>query len=112
MFFDKGSGNYGYDIGILVLERAFILNKNVQVAELPSIGPYCPSGETLFVSGWGRERQSSNYIQHQYLWAVKQNCVDIDKCTSYNGERDAIICAGGPKDLRDTSCIGDSGGDF
>ena len=84
----------------------------MQVAKLPPIGNSCPFGETLIASGWGRERKSSGIINHQYVWAVKQKCIDVDKCTLYVGDKDAVICAGGLTDDRDTSCFGDSGGNL
>ena len=108
----------GYDIGILILKSDFRLNEKIQVAKLPPIGASCPFGETLISSGWGRERLNGNSgpfgirtKKHQYLWAVKQRCIDVDQCTRYLGDKDAVICAGGLTDERDTSCAGDSGGD-
>jgi hypothetical protein len=112
VFFDKGST--GYDFGILILKADFRLNEKVQVAKLPPIGNSCPFGETLIASGWGKERKGSgiglDLIYHRYVWAVKQKCIDVDKCTRYVGDKDAVICAGGLTDDRDTACYLDSGG--
>ena len=107
----------GYDIGILVLKEDFRLNEKVQVAQLPPIGASCPFGETLIVSGWGKERlKSSNNVfyteYHNYLWAVKQRCIDVDQCPRYLGDKDAVICAGGLTDERDSTCAADSGGNI
>ena len=86
------------------------------MAKLPPIGTSCPIGETLIVSGWGNERQGSGsgveFIYHQYVWAVKQKCMDVDKCTRYVGDKGIAICAGGLMHDRDTSCFGDSGGNL
>ena len=112
----KGTIENGYDVGILILKKDFQLNKNVQLAQLPTLGTVCPLEAMLIASGWGLERQGPNEqirpIKHQYMWAVTQECFDVDACTGYTGEKRAIICAGGPKDARDTSCSGDSGGNL
>ena len=108
----------GYDVAILVMKEDFRLNDNVQVAKLPPIGEYCPFGESLIASGWGSERHPNTSLpdgvmrQHDFLWAVKQRCVDTDYCNVYRGDKGAIICAEGPVDARDSSCSGDSGGNY
>ena len=51
-------------------------------------------------------------MKHEYLWGVIQTCVDTIHCTSFSGDKEAIICAEGPKDERDSACKGDSGGTF
>ena len=96
------------------MKEDFRLNNNVQVAMLPTIGEYCPFGESLIVSGWGNERppRSTNFTSrsHRFLWAVKQKCVDTAQCTNNYWDKDSIICAEGQKDIRDSVCHGDSGG--
>ena len=108
----------GYDVAILVMKEDFRINKNVQVAKLPSIGEYCPFGESLIVSGWGDERHPDTSMpdvvlaDHDYLWAVKQRCVGTENCAAIRGDKGAIICAEGPADARDSACVGDSGGNI
>ena len=105
------------------MKEDFRLNNNIQVAMLPTIGEYCPFGEPLIVSGWGAEREPSrerrgrpprsaafNPIRHRFLWAVKQKCIDTAQCTNNYWDKDSIICAEGQKDIRDSVCHGDSGG--
>ena len=103
----------GYDIAILVLKKHFVLNNNVQLAKLPPLGVYCPTEGALIASGWGAEiiRKTGGFEiigkkNHRYLWAVKQNCVDIGQCTRHTGNKDAIICTKGPTDARDGACYG------
>ena len=116
----KGTIVNGYDIGVLILRKGFQLDKNVQLAKLPPLGPACPLGAMLIASGWGLERRGDNIgslvttsiFRHQYLWAVNQECFDVSVCTRYTGDKGAIICAGGSNDNRDTICIGDSGGNL
>ena len=109
----------GYDVAILEIKEGFRLNDEVKVAKLPAIGEYCPFGGSLIVSGWGYERHPDTSqpgpprrADHEYLWAVKQRCVDTDYCTLFRGDKGTIICAEGPVDARDSACAGDSGGNF
>lgn len=109
------SGRNSNDIAMLIMNAGFRLNKNVQVALLPTTDEYCPIGESLIVSGWGSERISNiSFItrKHQYLWAAKQKCVDTDKCTNNHTLAQQMICAEGQKEIRDSACPGDSGGNF
>ena len=99
------------------MKEDFRLNNNIQVAMLPTTGEYCPFGESLIVSGWGTERLPNTTVveqrDHRFLWAVKQKCVDAEQCTMIqllDWDKDSIICAKGQKDIRDSVCKGDSGG--
>ena len=95
------------------MKEDFRLNNNIQVAMLPTTGEYCPFGESLIVSGWGTERIPAAMLEHGlhlFLWAVKQKCVDTAKCTLNYWDKDSIICVEGQKDIRDSVCKGDSGG--
>ena len=96
------------------MKAHFRLNNNVQVAMLPTTGEYCPFGKSLIAAGWGFERlPNTNFKRkHQYLWAAKQKCVDIAKCSNSSWAQDTIICAEGQKNIRDSICNGDSGGNF
>ena len=92
------------------------LSDNVQIVSLPPPDTSCPSGKELIVSGWGKTTVwglVDNDVTHRYnrfLWAVKQECVDIDECTAYEGDKVAVLCVGDLKEPRNGAFHGDSGG--
>ena len=127
-FNKKGTG---YDVALLALDGKAILNRNVQKAILPEPNSSCPDGMSLIVSGWGAYavwEESVPYLdyypiylatsKHSFLWAVKQKCVDIERCqyfatnierTLYNPE--TFLCVAGPcYGVNNGAFKGDSGG--
>ena len=106
----------GYDIATLVLKEAAILNENVRVVNLPKEGEKCPPGKVLIVSGWGEDGSGvslpgAKVLRHRYLWAVKQECVDVEMCTIYHGnDKNAVLCVTDKEQSSNSACHGDSGG--
>ena len=47
---------------------------------------------------------------NKFLWAVKQECVDIDECDACQGDKDAALCVGDLSEPRSFVFRGDSGG--
>ena len=47
---------------------------------------------------------------NRFLWAVKQECVDIDQCNAYQGDKEAALCVGDLSKPRNSVFQGDSGG--
>ena len=69
----------------------------------------------MIVSGWGRRVVwvSPNAVErkhNRFLWAVKQECVDIDQCNAYQGDKEAALCVGDLSKPRNSVFQGDSGG--
>jgi len=106
------TGNYeeAYDVALIFLEEDAILSKDVQIASLPQNDEKCPLGNVLTLAGWGKDPQS--FENHFTLWAVKQECLDINKCSRFNHLRNdgPILCIGDKNDPRNSAFYGDSGG--
>ena len=106
----------GYDVAILVLKTPASLSDKVQIANLPPPDTSCPSGKELVVSGWGKTivwGLVDNDVTERYnrfLWAVNQECIDIDECTAYEGDKEAALCVGDLDEPRNGAYRGDSGG--
>ena len=110
MFSGKSEEFVRYDVGLVFLKQDAILNEKVQLASLPDSNQDCPSGNNLIASGWGADPFNLNPYVH-ILRAVKQSCVDIEKCTIIKPEyRDLALCVGDEKDFRNAIWHGDSGG--
>ena len=93
----------------MVLQEKVILSNNIQLANLPNNNAPCPSGKSLILSGWGRD-VSRPYRSRRYLWAVKQECLNITECPKYVGKEDLMLCVGDPENSLNSGCMGDSGG--
>ena len=44
------------------------------------------------------------------IWAVKQECVNVNECDVYKGDKDALLCTTALSDTRNMATSGDSGG--
>ena len=102
-------GDYlrGYDVAILVMKTPATLTKNVKIAHLPSPDAPCPSKKELVISGWGKSFFGRS---NRFLWAVKQQCVSLDQCKSYVGNKKAALCVTDLSEPRNSASHGDSGG--
>ena len=110
LFSGKQDEYYRYDVGLIFLKQDAILNEKVKLASLPDSNQDCPPGNNLIASGWGADPFILNFNVH-ILRAVKQGCVDIEKCTIIKPQyRDLALCVGDEKDFRNTIWRGDSGG--
>ena len=110
-----GDAMDGEDLAILVLQKPASLSENVKIAHLPEPDARCPSGKNLIVSGWGRRLvwvgpNAVKAIKNRFLWGVKQECVDIDRCDAYQGDKEAALCVGDLSEPRNFVFFGDSGG--
>ena len=83
-------------------------NENVMVVNLPKENSNC-SGKEFIVSGWGIDRYRG-VGRHRYLWAVKQQCVNLSECTRYTGDPKAVLCVTDPEQPENSACHADSGG--
>ena len=63
----------------------------------------------MIVSGWGMDIQVGT-DRHRYLWAVRQECLDIDQCPAYDGDPSVVLCVGDSTVPQNSACHGDSGG--
>ena len=112
----KGNIFKGNDIAILVLETQATLTENVQIANLPAPDASCRAlGRNLVLSGWGTyiiwdTPNEIRYEHNRFLWAVKQECLDIAQCDYYTGDRKDALCAGDLSEPRNSGHRGDSGG--
>ena len=91
------------------------LSENVKIAHLPEPDTPCPSGQNLIASGWGKRViwVGSNAVEtkcNRFLCAVKEECVDIDQCNAYQGDKEAALCVGELSEPRSFVFRGDSGG--
>ena len=102
----------------------------MQIAQLPKQDAPCPNGMNLVASGWGTYPEWGNIVpfldhrpvqlvklQHKFLWAVKQRCVDMENCNKHVAEYnvtvnpDSVMCVVGPGSGGiDGPYFGDSGG--
>ena len=98
-----------YDLAIMVLKEKVVLSKNIQLAYLPEENAPCPKGRSLILSGWGDDK-SRPYRSLRYLWAVKQECLNITECPYYIGKEDVMLCVGDSENSLNSGCNGDSGG--
>ena len=106
----SGKINYRYDVALVFLKQDAILNEKVKLASLPDSNQDCPPGNNLIASGWGSDPFHIDYYVH-ILRAVKQGCVDIEKCIIIKPEdKDIALCVGDEKDFRNAVWHGDSGG--
>ena len=93
------------------MEHDAVLNEKVQLASLPDPNQDCPSGSSLIVSGWGY-----NPFKHRpphILWAMKQSCLDIERCNRVTDPHECkkdILCIGDEGEPRNSVGSGDSGG--
>ena len=98
------------------LKKEATLSDNVKLAQLPPRDASCPSGKELVVAGWGQERvtrwDDRGYLKKHNLWAVKQECLNVSRCDTYVGDKDAILCVGDSIDNDNSACFGDSGGNY
>ena len=87
------------------------MNENVRTVNLPKEGEKCPSGKKLIASGWG-SAEDGRWSWHRYLWAVKQQCVDFEKCHFRTDPeaKNALLCIKDTENPSNTICHGDSGG--
>ena len=111
------------------IDGKVIFNPNVQIAHLPEPDAPCPNGMNLVASGWGTYPLWGNSVpffeygsiklgelEHKFLWAVKQKCVDIENCNKHNDPNmtvnpDKIMCVAGPSSGGiNGPFYGDSGG--
>ena len=99
----------GYDLAFIVLKEKAIPSSTIQIANLPERDARCPSGKSLVLSGWGLD-STRFYRSKRYLWAVKQQCLNITACPYAAGYEGAMICIGDEADSRNSACDGDSGG--
>ena len=112
----KGNIFKGNDIAILVLKTPATLTENVQIASLPAPDASCRAlGKNLVVSGWGLSiiwvaPNEVRYRRNRFLWAVKQECLDIAQCDSYTGIEKDVLCIGDLSESRNSAYKGDSGG--
>ena len=95
----------------MVLKEKAIPSSTVQVANLPESNASCPKGKSLILSGWGTDI-TRPYRSLGYLWAVKQECLNMTECPAYGLSRaeGAMICVGDKEESRNGGCYGDSGG--
>ena len=105
----------GEDLAILVLQKPASLSENVKIAHLPEPDARCPSGKNLIASGWGQRvvwvgPNAVEIKDNRFLWAVKQECVDIDQCDAYQGDKEAALCVSDLSEPRNSVFFGDSGG--
>ena len=102
-------GDYltGYDVAILVLKTPATLTKNVTIAHLPAHDAPCPTKKELVISGWGKAFIGR---KNRFLWAVKQQCVSVDQCESFVGNKKAALCVTDLSEPRNSAFFGDSGG--
>ena len=105
----------GEDLAILVLKTPASLTKNVKIAHLPEPDAPCPTGKNLIASGWGKrvlwvgpDNVEEKY--NRFLWAVEQECVDMDQCDAYQGDKESALCVGDLSEPRNSVYYGDSGG--
>ena len=92
------------------------MNEKVQLASLPYPNQDCPSGNSLILSGWGDDPFIPSRDPH-ILWAVKQACLEIEKCNRWNRldnatvmEKSLALCVGDEREPRNSGFFGDSGG--
>ena len=100
------AGARPFDLAILVLKEKVIPNKKIQIANLPDENEPCP--QELVLSGWGVDKTRDR--SQRYLWAVKQECLDISQCPIYGGDKNLVICSGSSENNLNSGCMGDSGG--
>ena len=86
----------------------------MKIAHLPSPDAPCPTKKELVVSGWGKTLvwEGSEYFEksNRFLWAVKQQCVSIDECESYVGNKKDVLCVTDLSEPKNSAFVGDSGG--
>ena len=92
------------------------LTENVQIANLPAPEASCRGlGKNLIVSGWGDSIiwDAPNKVRfrgNRFLWAVKQECLDVTECDNYTGDKEDVLCIGDLSESRNSAYVGDSGG--
>ena len=100
------------DIGLIYLEQDAVLNEKVQLASLPDPNQDCPSGNSLILSGWGKDPFTPSRDPH-ILWAVKQGCLAMEKCNRVTDPvkcKKDILCVGDERNPKNSGFNGDSGG--
>ena len=99
-----------FDVALIFLKEDAILSDNVQLASLPRINQDCPPGNSLTLSGWGKDPYQKE--DHHILWAVKQECLDVGECDRFDSlkDKDLVLCVGDKRDPRNSGYRGDSGG--
>lgn len=106
--FNYDNGNQ-YDLKLLVLKENAQLNDKVVIAKLPEDDDSCNHGKELVVSGWGVD-WLNEIKAHNYLWAVKQECLETEECEHIRGDPKVQLCIGDKEDDTNSACKGDSGG--
>ena len=109
-----GGDRRGFDARLITLEKDVILNKKVQIAQLPNENEKCAEyGKNMVISGWGltwpKRINATNSRLPTVPMYLKQQCLNISFCPllieSFNE-----ICVGDLVDPRNSACQGDSGG--
>lgn len=95
----------------MILKEEAILNEYVHLASLPKRYEECPSGNSLTLSGWGKDPYN-NDEEHFILWAVKQGCLNVEKCDrlALLEDKSLILCVGDEQEPNNSGYHGDSGG--
>ncbi|XP_068098400.1 proproteinase E-like [Hyperolius riggenbachi] len=100
---------YGYDIALIKLSRAAVLNDQVQLACIPSAEELLANNYPCYISGWGSLStggSDTDVLQQALLPAVDHaTCSQRDWWGST--VKANMLCAGG--DTK-SACYGDSGG--
>ena len=104
----------GFDVRLITLEKDVILNKKVQIAQLPNENEKCAEyGKNMVISGWGKtwskgENYTDGYFPDVPMY-LEHQCLNVSRCPVLS-ESDYEICVGDLKDAHNSVCIGDSGG--
>ena len=69
----------------------------------------------MIVSGWGKAiiwagQTIIEVRKNRFLWAVKQQCVDVNQCHAYTGDKNAVLCVTDLNNTKNMPFEGDSGG--
>ena len=113
-YFSKQKGIASFDLAILILEKPLDFDNNVNKVNLPLVNESCEN-LSVNVSGWGLyNSKDSRYLSNQ-LRSVEIKCLSSRSCSvsnyspSFNYK--TMICGGNPKNSKQGSCMGDSGGE-
>ena len=100
----------GYDLALMVLKEKAVPSRTVQIANLPESDASCPTGKSLILSGWGKDK-TRPYRSSRYLWAVKPECLNMTECPRHDSRwKGTMICVGDKEEGFNSACSGDSGG--
>ncbi|CAD7079088.1 unnamed protein product [Hermetia illucens] len=104
-----------YDIGVIVLSKAFDLNENIKAISLPAAGTIHSGYGTLY--GWGSISDTNSAVMPTNLMTVTKPIIEYSACEAHLGGpgasplADTNICTG-PLTGGVSACSGDSGGPF